>query len=329
MATAGNAVLVTGATGFIGRALLPVLIERGYRVVAGSRHPPTSGVDDMGVEWRACDLLRPESLPAAMADVRMAYYLVHSMGSGQARYRDLERRAALAFTMAAAHGGLERIIYLGGPAPHGRPSEHLLSRLEVGETLRAGRVPTLELRASMVIGAGGASWQIVRDLAMRLPAMVLPRWLDSRMRPVALEDVVTALVSAAEMPLQESAWFDLPGPETLSGREILERIAALRRRRIPALEVPLLTPRLSALWLKLVTRADFTLARELVMGLGEDLLPRDEAFWPLIGHTHLVPFDDAAGRALATESPADGLWPWLGRAEERLVDMTALWKPRR
>ena len=154
----------------------------------------------------------------------------------------------------------------------------------------------------MVIGYGSASWQIVRDLAMRLPAMVLPRWLKSRTRPVALDDVVTALIAAAELPIELSAWFDIPGPEIMSGRQILERIAALRGRRILAVEVPVLTPQLSALWLRLVTRADFTLARELVLGLSEDLLPRDERFWDLIGHKHLVSFDDAARRALANES---------------------------
>ena len=120
---------------------------------------------------------------------------------------------------------------------------------------------------------------------------------------MALDDVVVALVAAAELPLEGSAWFDLPGPEVVSGRQILERIAALRGRRFLALEVPLLTPRLSALWLRLVTRTDYALARELVLGLGEDLLPKDERFWQLIGHGPLLSFDEAARRALASEQP--------------------------
>jgi len=150
------------------------------------------------------------------------------MGRGNTDFRQLEQRAAQAFIAAAAEAGVERIIYLGGPAPPGPPSEHLKSRLEVGEILRAGKVPTIELRASMVIGNGSASWQIVRDLALRLPGMLLPTWLKSRTRPVALSDVIAALVAAAELPLLSSEWFDLPGPEILSGRQILERIAALR-----------------------------------------------------------------------------------------------------
>jgi len=294
-------VLVTGATGFIGRALVPALRQRGDRVVAASRRgaPAGPGTDD--VEWRRCDLLAPATLPSALASVQVAYYLVHSMGGGREDFRDLERRGAEAFAAAAASAGVESIVYLGGPAPQGRPSEHLRSRLEVGEILRAGRVPAIELRASMVIGAGSASFQIVRDLAMRLPFMVLPRWLKSRTRPVALDDVVFALVAAAALAAAGSAWFDLPGPEVLTGRQILERIAAQRGRHILAIEVPLLTPSLSALWLKLVTRTDFSLARELVLGLGEDLLPADDRIWHAIGHEQLLSFDEAVGRALASE----------------------------
>jgi uncharacterized protein YbjT (DUF2867 family) len=296
---AGGAVLVTGATGFIGRALVLGLVKRGRNVVALSRQQRETGAD--GVEWRQCDLNEPSAVGAALSGVRVAYYLVHSMGGGAAHFRDLERRSAEQFAASAALAGVERIVYLGGPAPEGTPSEHLRSRLEVGEILRAGPVRTVELRASMVVGCGSASWQIVRDLAVRLPIMVLPKWLSSRTRPVALDDVIAALIAAADLPLQRSEWFDLPGPETMSGEQILQRIAALRGRRFIALKVPLLTPRLSALWLRLVTRTDFSLARELVLGLTEDLLPKDERIWSLIDHRQLLSFDESARRALAAE----------------------------
>ena len=140
--------------------------------------------------------------------------------------------------------------------------------------------------------------------------------------------MIAALVAAAEMPLEASAWFDLPGPELLSGREILERIAALRDRRILAVSVPLLTPRLSALWLKLVTSADYTLARNLVLGMRTDLLADDDRFWQLIDHTELVPFEVAARRALAAETHAGGIRQRFAGAEERLVELLAARKPR-
>ena len=297
----GTATLVTGATGFIGRALVQALVAHGEPVVALSRRPVSLGSAERGITWRVGDLLDPETLPDALVGVRVAYYLVHSMGSGQDGYRALERRSAEAFVAAAATAGVERIVYLGGPAPPGRPSEHLRSRLEVGEVLRSGPVLAVELRAAMVIGNGSASWRIVRDLAMRLPIMVLPRWLASRTRPVALADVITALIGAGRLPLERSEWFDLPGPDTVSGQQILERIAAIRGRRFLAVKVPFLTPQLSALWLRLVTRTDFALARELVQGLKEDLLPRDDRIWGLLGHTHLLSFDEAARNALASE----------------------------
>ncbi|MDX2053554.1 MAG: NAD(P)H-binding protein [Polyangiaceae bacterium] len=292
--------LVTGATGFIGRALVPALLAHGWDVAAGSRHTKHAS-PTQGVHWLTFDLLQPESFDTAFEGVKVAYYLVHSMGDHQADFRTRELRAARAFAQAAERAGVERIVYLGGPAPPVGASEHLRSRSEVGEVLRAGKVPTVELRASMVIGHGSASWQIVRDLALRLPVMVLPKWLSSRTRPIALDDVVAALVAAAEVPIERNEWFDVPGPETMDGQQILERIAALGGRHFIALKVPFLTPRLSSLWLRLVTRTDYAVARELVMGLTSDLLPHDERFWSLIGHTELVSFDEAARRALAAE----------------------------
>ncbi len=274
-------VLVVGASGFVGSALLPALLDRGHTVRACARRMQNGYVRDH-LELLPCDLLDPATLPPVLAGIDAAYYLVHSMGRG-ADFRARDARAATTFAEAAATAGVRRIVYLGGVAPRGRPSEHLASRLEVGRILRAGPVPTVELRAAMIVGAGSASWQIVRDLSLRLPAMVLPGWLRSRLSPIALEDAVHALVDALAIPLPESDYYDIPGPETLSGEQILRRIAALEGRRLPAISLPWLTPRISALWLRLVTRADFTLARELVLGLTEDLLAEDERYWEAHG----------------------------------------------
>ena len=304
--------IVLGATGFIGRALIPRLGESGATVRAASRRPAVTQATT-GPQWIACDLERPETLPPALAGIETAYYLVHSMGRSD--FRAVDRRCAESFARAAAEAGCRRIIYLGGVAPRGQPSEHLASRLEVGEILRAGTVEAIELRAAMIIGNGSASWQILRDLAVRLPFMVLPRWLESKSCPIAVEDVITALVDARSLPLDGSRWFDIPGPDVLSAREMLEIVAELQGRRIPSVRVPVLTPRLSAMWLKLVTRTDYSLARELVLGLGQDLLPKNAVYWELTRHPPRWSFRDAAAKALATEPGAST----AARLVERLV----------
>ena len=205
------------------------------------------------------------------------------MGGGRRDYAEVERTAALAFREAAADAGVRRIVYLGGVAPEGRPSKHLRAAWRSAR-FAPGPVPALELRASMIVGNGSASWQIVRNLAMRLPAMLLPAWTESRTCPVAIEDAVVALVRGLDVSLPESAWFDLPGPEVLSARDILLGVAALRGRRVPGVRVPLLSVSLSSWWLKLVARTDFSLARQLVLGLTTDLLPRDARYWEAIDY---------------------------------------------
>ncbi len=300
---------VLGASGFVGRALVSALTARGERPRAASRHAEASSGN---VDWVACDVERAETLAPVLDGIDVVYYLVHSLG--RADFRETDRRCARNVAAVADASGCERIVYLGGVAPRTRPSEHLASRLEVGEILRAGCVPALELRASMIVGNGSASWRIVRDLAARLPVMVLPRWLESRTSPIALADVVTALLAARDVPLPASTWFDIPGPELLRAREMLEIVADLDGRHIPAVRVPVLTPALSAMWLRLVSGADYAVARELVLGLCEDLLPQ-RSFWDHIGQAPAWTFRAAAAAALASEQPPSR----IARAVERAV----------
>ena len=311
-------ILITGATGFIGRSLVAPLVAAGHSIRATTRDLSRASPQP-GVAWVKANLDVPQEVEAALEGIDAAYYLVHGMGGGRHGFREADRQAAEIFAAAADRANVRRIIYLGGVAPAGEPSEHLASRLEVGRVLRAGRVPTLELRASLIIGVGSASWQIVRDLALRLPALVLPKWTESRTSPIALEDVILALVGGLGLELPGGAWFDLPGPEVLNGRQMLLKIAALRGRYVPALRVPLLSPSLSSWWLKLVTRADFSLARELVLGFSCDLLPVDDRYWGLIGHRPTHTFEAAARRALETEPPLQGLRGVAGRIEEALI----------
>jgi uncharacterized protein YbjT (DUF2867 family) len=167
--------------------------------------------------------------------------------------------------------------------------------------LRRGSAPTIELRAGMVIGAGGLSWHMVRDLSARLPFMVLPKWLQNRSQPVALSDVVVALVRALELPTDVRGVFDLPGPEAVTGEQLLMRVARLLGIRPRTIRVPVLTPKLSSYWLKLVTRADFAVAQELVEGLTSDLVATNDSFWRFLPEHVLTPLDVAALNALEDE----------------------------
>lgn len=318
MASTPKRVLVTGATGFIGRELVPALLAAGYEVRATTRGKlPRRRVPKL--EWIRCDVNDLGDVRRALRDVDAAYFLVHAMTSGSHGYADTEQRAARQFAACAAEEHVERIVYLGGVAPKGEPSKHLASRLAVGEILRSGSVPALELRSSMIVGAESASWKIVRDLALRLPAMLLPSWTESRTRPLALEDAITALLAGLTIDLPRSAWYDIAGPDTMSAREILETVAAIRGRRIPSVRFPGASVELSSYWLRFVTRVEYKFARELVLGFDDDLLPENDEFWTLSGQSPRVSFEQAAKNALAKERRAWTPRALLGRLEEALV----------
>ncbi len=293
-------VLLAGATGFVGRHLRPALAARGVQVRCASRTPERHRRDEGDCEWVRLDVDDPSTMPAALEGARAAVWLVHEMANGR-DYGARERTSAAAFAAAAARTGVERIVYLGGIAPAGTPSRHLESRLATGAVLRGGNVPCFELRASMIIGAGSASWRIVSDLASRLPAMILPRWLASRTQPIAIDDVVVALCWALEAPLALAGVHDVPGPEILSGRDILLRVAGLLGARPWTVSLPVLSPRLSSYWLKLVSGADYEIARELVLGLEHDILAQDEGVWAHLPDHRRLSFDEAARRALADD----------------------------
>ncbi len=312
-------VLLTGASGFVGSHLYPELVRAGHEPVCLTRRLDSARSRWPDREWREGDLDNEVALRQALSGCHAAYYLVHGMADHSADFRRHERETAERFVRAAAAAGLDRIIYLGGFEPQGPPTEHLASRLEVGEILRAGAVPTLELRASMIVGTGSISWLMVRDLAARLPAMTLPAWLKSRTQPVAMDDVMAALVTALSLPVpQGGEWYDLPGPDILTGRQVLEGVAdAMGLPRPLTVEVPVLTPWLSSHWVHFVTRAEWSVAREIVVGMAHDFLAHDNRFWSMAGITPL-PFREAARRALAAEA-AEGEIPGFWGGVERLM----------
>jgi len=306
-------ILLTGATGFVGQHLYPALCKAGHQVICLSRNAERAKRRFPDREWVSGDVSSAIDIERALSGCDAAYYLVHGLAEGADDLVTREVAAARRFADAARIMGLERIVYLGGPAPHHRASEHLKSRLCVGEALRQGAVPAIELRASMIIGHGSLSWLIVRDLAARLPVMVLPRWLRSKTEPVGIDDVVIALVRALDITLEESAYFDIPGPEALTGREILERTAVVLGLKPPVvLEVPMLSPRLSSKWIHFVTRADWTVANRVVVGLADDLLSESDRYWQLIDHQDRIPFEEAARRAIEAEQRARDIdeGPW-------------------
>jgi uncharacterized protein YbjT (DUF2867 family) len=292
--------LLTGATGFVGRRVFPALIDAGWEVVCASRDADERAKTSPDRTWVRFDAQDPSTVEAAVRNVDAVLYLIHSMGEG-GDFESKERAAAETLLRASERAGVERIVYLGGVAPAGEPSKHLRSRLLTGEILRGGSVPAIELRAGMIIGAGGLSWQMVRDLSARLPFMVLPRWLQNHSQPIAVDDVVFALVRSLDLPPEVVGVLDLPGPETLTGEELLKRIAALFGRRPFTVRVPLLSPRLSSYWLKLITRADFGVAQELVEGLTSDLIAQNRIFWSLTPERKPTPLDAAALAALREE----------------------------
>ena len=307
-------ILLTGATGFVGGRLRAPLAAAGHQVFCASRKPLPGDP-----AWRRFELDDESTIDAALEGCEAAFFLIHQLTGAKAGYGAREIAGAQRFARAAARRKLQRIIYLGGlePPPEAL-SDHLRSRLAVGKALREGEVPCLELRASVIVGDGSASFRILRDLAARLPAMVLPAWLQNRTEPVAIDDVISALVAALRVPLPASDWQDLPGPEALSGREMLLRTAAVLGVKPRTMPIPLLTPRLSARWLWLISGVDYRLACELVDGLKRDLLAQRRGFRALAGLPAPLGFDEAVRRALEEErqrSPRN----LMGRAWEEVV----------
>lgn len=273
--TESTTVLLTGATGYVGGHLLPALLEAGHDVRCLVRSPEKADLP-AAAEIAKGDVLRGEGIAEAMRGVDVAFYLVHSMGGGGGSgegFAERDRRAARNFGEAARDAGVRRVVYLGGLEPSGEDaSEHLRSRNEVAEVLQ-GLVPELvHVRAAMVIGAGSASFEMLRHLVQRLPAMITPRWIDTRSQPVAIADVVqtlTALAGREDAPAE----IQLGGADVLTYREMMQRFARIAGKRPPVVvTVPVLSPRLSSYWVSLVTPVEAGLVRPLVDGLSAEMI---------------------------------------------------------
>ncbi|MEM7200494.1 MAG: SDR family oxidoreductase [Planctomycetota bacterium] len=276
-------ILITGATGYIGGRLAPRLLERGHRVRCLARDPgklrDRPWANAPGVELLAGDLKDPAQLRTALRGCGAAYYLVHSMLSVGPDYAAADQDLARTFAAAAADADMERILYLGGLGELGQDlSEHLRSRRQVEAALAEGPVPVTSLRAAMIIGSGSASFEILRYLVERLPVMITPRWVATRCQPIAVADVLDVLVHCLETPSTTGQTLDIGGPDVLTYQQLLQLTAELlglpRRWVVP---VPVLTPRLSSLWIHLVTPISARIARPLTEGLRNEVVVRDRS----------------------------------------------------
>lgn len=278
MRSADSLVCLTGGTGYIGGRLLPLLEGRGVRVRCLTRRPESlqSQVSSATEVVRA-DVLDRDSLTAALAGVETAYYLVHSMGT-RGDFEENDRKAAANFAAAARENGVRRIVYLGGLGDAARQlSPHLRSRHEVGEILRSSAAQVIEFRASIIIGSGSLSFELIRALVERLPVMICPRWVSTRAQPIAVEDVLEYLLAALDLDEGESRVYEIGGPDQVSYGDIMREYAHQRGLRRLMISVPVLTPQLSSLWLGLVTPVYARVGRKLIEGVRNPTLVRDPA----------------------------------------------------
>lgn len=309
-------VLLTGATGFIGGRLLYRLDQEGYQirclVRTGEQLRPALPLKKEP-EIVYADLLQPGTLEQAMQGMDTAYYLVHSMGgrtiSETRAFAERDRMASTGFIRAADEAGLKRIIYMGGLGDVGdNLSEHLASRQEVAEILRSGKAQTTVLRAAVIIGAGGASFEIIRYLVERLPVMICPRWVNTKSQPIAIEDVISYLAGCLSVPKTAGQSFDIGGPDICTYRELMQIYARVRGKKRIIIDVPVLTPTLSAYWVNLITPIPAGVVFPLIEGLKNEVICRENRIRELIP-IQLTTMTEAICNSLAEEEKGPGRLP--------------------
>ena len=298
--TGSHPILVTGATGYIGGKLVPLLLSKEYRVRCLARNADRL----QGRPWQNSvevvkgDVLKPETLSDVMQHVKAAYYLIHSMGSGSG-FHERDLRAAENFSRAAHSAGVERIIYLGGLATDSTDlSEHLRSRLETGKSLRTAGVPVTEFRAGVIVGSGSISFEMIRYLTERVPVMICPRWVYTRTQPIGINDVMDYLVSALEVPESAGHIVEIGSSDITTYGAMMTTYAKVRGLKRRMLPVPVLTPRLSSYWVNLVTPIPANIARPLIDGLRNENIVSDPVARKFFPDIQPKSYQSAVERAL-------------------------------
>lgn len=295
-------ILLTGSTGYIGRRLLPALLESGNKIICLVRDKRRFDFEDFTetqlqqIEVYEADLTQKESLASLPLNTDVAFYLVHSM-TVPGIFSELEEISARNFVEYINTTTTKQIIYLSGIVNDDQLSEHLKSRKNVENILRSSTVPLTVLRAGIIIGSGSASFEIIRDLVEKLPVMVAPRWLKSRCQPIAIRNVIEYLLGVAGNPETLNRSFDIGGPDILSYRQMLMGYARVRKLKRIIFTLPVLSPKLSSLWLYFITSTSFTLAKNLVTSLKNEVICKEHAIREIIP-LHLIGYEEAIQLAL-------------------------------
>ncbi|WP_405231939.1 DUF2867 domain-containing protein [Lentisalinibacter salinarum] len=307
---AGRIAVVLGASGYMGSNLTPALARQGWHVRAVARNAAVLEAREWeGVDCLSADVLAPETLASVLEGADVVYYLVHMMWSG-GDFVPVERRAAENARRACEAAGVCRIVYLGGIMPKEERSRHMEGRAVVGDALRDGAIQVIELQAAMIVGPGSAAFEVIRDLVNYLPLMITPKWVRKRSTPIALENVLTYTIAAADLPLEGDQTFELAGPDVLTYQEIMDIYAGFVGKNPLVVPVPVLTPKLSSYWLYFVTSVPPTTAMSLVEGLAHDYVGEDEEIRRLVPQ-RLLTFRESVAATLEAEKNHDVPARWV------------------
>ena len=316
-------ILLTGANGYIGTRLLPVLIHSGHSVICLVRDRRRVHVDQAihdSVEYFEADLLKPETLENLPKDIDAAYYLVHSMGSSS-KFEELEKSAAHNFITHISQTNCQQIIYLSGIANDANLSTHLRSRRNVEEILSSGSIATTVLRAAIIIGSGGASFEIIRDLVEKLPMMIAPKWLNTKCQPIALRNVLEYLEGVLGKEAAYNQIFDIGGPDILTYKQMLLKFAEVRQLKRYIITVPVLSPRLSSLWLYFVTSTSFMIARSLVDSMKNEVVVKKKGIDKVVKVEHEYTYKEAVERAFQKIAQKEVISSWKDAFNNTKVDI--------